>query len=514
MSRGAVIDAGVFGTADGAPVNVRAAAVRLSGNARIQSDVGRPNNDGADPVLSAQNAGVTGDAGRITVRAGSLVIDDRAFISSFAFGPGKGADIDVRVAGRAFIHGPTLPPGASEQDAGLFTGLNAKTDDQAGPGNPGGAITLRAAELTLERGGSIGSVTKTARPAGDVTMAADRITFDGTGRESLTGVEARAGEADRATGRGGDIVVTGLAGPRSRVRSIRLIDGGVFSATTFGRGAGGNVTVRADDLSIVDDGDGFAGLFARSAAVRPKLGPAGPGGNVTLDAGDVRLRNTAARVTGEQDGASIAASSVGAGNAGSVTLRVRRLTLDNATVKASAARSPSAGDVTVANARSVTLVNGAALTTSAANDGGNIKVTARDLVRVDHSTLTAQSGASGKTLSIDPDFVVLNAATINGLDFNRTLTVTIAAERFLRSIDSRILTTLPPQLPPDIDLSNKVAPLRVEAFDVRAQLADQCGLRLGGDFAASSFLITGRGATPYAPGGASPSFDLWLHRVK
>ena len=64
-------------------------------------------------------------------------------------------------------------------------------------------------------------------------------------------------------------------------------------------------------------------------------------GNVALRADRVRLRNTGPRQAGEADGASIATSSAGAGNAGFVTLDVRHLTLDNASVKASAA-SPKA----------------------------------------------------------------------------------------------------------------------------------------------------------------------------
>jgi hypothetical protein len=330
-----------------------------------------------------------------------------------------------------------------------------------------------------------------------VRVNADRIHVDGRGRLSLTGIEARAGEAPTATGAGGSIIVRGRAGGESSAESLTLVDGATLSASTFGRGTGGNVDVRAKDVRIVGRAFGFTGLFARSAAAQPELGPAGAGGSVSVMADTVHLSRAA----------SIAASSRGAGNAGSVLIDARHLTLDHSSVSAAAIRAPSAGDVTVRGAVSVEILNGSALTTQAGRDGGNISITARDMVRVDHSLLTAQSGAAGKTLTIDPKFIVLNDATINGVDLNRELTVSLTADNFLRTPapGTRILTSLPPQLPPDVDLSNKVIPLQAPTLEAAARLLEACHIRLGSGDAVSSFLITGRGGTPVAPGGTSPS---------
>ena len=494
MTNQSLITADTLGAVSGASIRIDAASVHLSGDSRVQANVGQANDDGQISSISAQNRGATGPAGNIKITARSLVIEDLAFVSAFAFGPGRGADISIAVDGPALLVGPSANPRRPEKNQALFTGVIAKTDDQADASTGGGTIAFSATDLTLRRGAELGSTTKTARRAGDVRINADHILFDGTGRLSLTGVEARAGDADAATGAGGDIIVQGSAGGHSAAKSLTLIDGAALSASTFGRGVGGNVRVDADQISMDGVVDGFTGLFARSAAVQPALGPAGAGGNIEVFAGTIRMR----------DDASVSASSRGAGNAGSVIIHADHLTLDHASLGAAAKRSPSAGDVTVDSAISVTLLNDSALTTQALQDGGNIHITASDIVRVDHSLLTAQSGATGKTLTIDPKFVVLNAATINGIDLNNTLTVTINAQNFLRSPDTQILTSLPPRLPPDTDLSNKVIPLQSPTLDIAARLLESCGLRMGGG-GISSFLVIGRGGTPLEPGGLSPA---------
>ncbi len=494
MTNQSLITADTLGAQSGANIRVNAAAIQLSEDSRVQANVGQPNDDGLNARISAQNLLATGRAGNINLSAGSLTIEDLAFVSAFAFGPGRGADIGIDVSGQATMTGPVASPRRPEKFQALFTGVIAKTDDQADASASGGVISLRASELTLARGAELASTTKTARRAGDVLINSDRILIDGAGRQSLTGVEARAGDADAATGAGGDIVVHGFAGGESAARLLTLRDDAALSASTFGRGVGGNVRVYAKRIEMQGVAGGFTGLFARSAAVAPALGAAGDGGNVEVFAGDVHMTNDA----------SISASSRGAGNAGSVTVHATHVTLDHATLGAAAKRSPSAGDVTVDGGRSVTLLNNSALTTQALQDGGNIHIRARDVVRVDHSLLTAQSGASGKTLTIDPMFVVLNAATINGVDLNRTLTVTIDAANFLRSPDSEILTSLPPRLPPDIDLSNKVVPLESATLDISSRLLESCSLRVGAE-GISSFLVVGRGGTPIEPGGVSPA---------
>jgi hypothetical protein len=492
------IDADTFGVVEGARITIEAAGVRVANNSRIQANVGIANNDGLDPSLSAQNAQASGRAGNIRVRADAVTIEDLGFISSFAFGPGRGADIDVVApTGRVVMTAPLANPRIPEKKQALFTGVIAKTDDQADAGQSGGRITVRAEVLELRQGAVLSSTTKTARDAGDVFLDAREILIDGTGRQSLTGVEARAGDAAAATGRGGDIRVYGVGGKGDIADSLTIRDGGALSASTFGRGAGGNVLVNARRVRLEKPGAGFTGLFARSAALDP--GPAGDAGSVSVDADSVVVK----------DGASISASSrAPTAVAGAVTLHVGdELTLDRGTVGAAAKRGASAGDVVV-SARSVVIKNGSSLTTetgAAGAVGGNIAIEASVRVIVDHSTLTAASPqGSGRTLTIDPPVVALNAALINGQDLNKTLLVTIDASQFVRTLDTQILTTRQPNLPPDINIAGQLVPLQVPDFGTAARLIDLCPIRMKTEAATSSFLITGRGATPVQPGGAAP----------
>lgn len=496
LCNSSLIDAGTLGAQTGARIDIRSSSVRMTGASIIQANIGTPNDDAEDPIKSALNTQATGNGGSLRLHTARLSIEDRSLLSSYAFGPGAGGTIRVVATDQAVLKGPALPPGLREKDAALLTGIIAKTDDQAAAGPAGTAVALLAGELQILRGAAITSTTKTARGAGNVLLAADRIIIDGTGRDILTGVEARAGDAPAARGSGGSITVRGSASRRSPAKSLLLRNNGVLSASTFGVGKGGNVVVNAKEINI--DGPqnptGFTGLFARSPASAPVAGNSGDGGNVTVFSDSMRIGA----------GGSISADSHGLGNAGDIEIHARYLTLDGGTILAATLRAQTAGDIRITDAESVILRNRATLTTQARNDGGDIRIDARDKVIVSHSLLTAQA-TTGKRLTIDPTFVVLNSATINGLDLNNQLVVTIVAENFLKTFDSLILTSTQANLPPDIDLSAKVLSLDAGALQRTLRLSEQCGLRIGGDV--SSFLISGKGAAEPSPGGLSPSSD-------
>ncbi len=95
---------------------------------------------------------------------------------------------------------------------------------------------------------------------------------------------------------------------------------------------------------------------------------------------------------------------------------------------------------------------------------------------------------------------------INGLSGGTPVEVAIAADVFFSS-ESQILTNAALNFP-HTDVSGSLITLRVDALTRDAQLATDCGIRIGHDV--SSFLISGRGAAPVLPGGLLPSTDFSL----
>lgn len=97
-----------------------------------------------------------------------------------------------------------------------------------------------------------------------------------------------------------------------------LTDGAVISATTFGAGRGGNVTVRATG-NITLSGSTLGG--SRAGGILAGTVSAGDAGTIIVESHDLTLT----------DGAQISADTFGTGRGGSVTVRATgNLTLSGA----------------------------------------------------------------------------------------------------------------------------------------------------------------------------------------
>ncbi len=253
----------------------------------------------------------------------------------------------------------------------------------------------------------------------------------------------------------------------------------------------------------------------------------GMGGDVVIHAGDLRISNQA----------DLTASTTGAGNAGQVELFAQTFTLEQgAGVRSSSTGGGNGsgvqvhvvGDALITSGASVTVASkttaagnleldanairltGVTLSAEAGANGGNIKLTAPSTVFVSHSTITAQSGGDGGHISIDPVLVVLQNSTINGISEGRPVAVTIQAQQFIESTDSQILTKNL-SVPPVTDVAGTLLSLPTALFAANLTLKELCPRVLGNNDT-SSFLIVGRNATPPAPGGLVPTFDLLDHQ--
>lgn len=509
LDAGGIIHTLTFGPGAGGDVSVTAP--------RVEADGGGV----TDPLTGvATEAFADGAGGNLLLATGDLLVSNTAVVQALTFGPGPGGNVAVRAAG-----GTVVLDGLGAVD---FTGVRANTQNDPANELPAtgaaGGVSVDAGLFRIVDGGAVASNSflAGAGPGGPVDVRADRLLIEGGGTdpERATGILAQSGSLSAPAGGpggpvavtvAGDVVVRGTgasvlaltfgdspAGPINlSARDLRLEAGGRVSGSTFAGGDGGDVTITAAGrLSVVGAaGQEFTGIFSRSAPSAGPSAPAGRAGTVSVTADDLRIVGPGVR-------AGISAESTGAAAANRVEVTARRVHVGRGGALAVAAPNTAdrAGDVVVTAARDLTL-DRATVTAESGGTGGNIRLTAGDRISVVRSEVTAMAGGDGGRITFDPPVVVLDRSTINGLSGGEPVIVTIDTPNLLMS--QSLIRTNTPQNFPQTDLSGAIAALRAAAADTGAQLAPQCGLRLGGDV--SSFLVTGRGGAPPEPGGPMPA---------
>jgi large exoprotein involved in heme utilization and adhesion len=190
-----------------------------------------------------------------------------------------------------------------------------------------------------------------------------------------------------------------------------FIEGGVISTTTYGRGQGGNITLRASDLvrvfgGFVDAGNsglskGDSGSVLVEAA-RIEVGSdgsiqaatlsSGQGGNVTLRASDsLRVSSGGGVWTG---------TSFGQGNGGAVLVEAPRVHLSNGgyiNAESTSGSTGNAGSITIVAADFVQLTDGSGISakTDGPGRGGSVEVRVGRLDMGPGSSISADTSKKG-----------------------------------------------------------------------------------------------------------------------
>jgi large exoprotein involved in heme utilization and adhesion len=161
----------------------------------------------------------SGNAGAVTITAGSLTLQDRGFIATDTFGSGNAGNVDVTATGTIAL-------------------ANGSIDSQAQPGSTGrsGTLSVSAQDLNLTDGGQIATNSTNANPAGDIAIHAPVITVDGLGSEITSANVGTEG------GSAGTIVI--------ETDPITLSNGGAIT-TDSASGAAGDITLLFDKGGVL-----------------------------------------------------------------------------------------------------------------------------------------------------------------------------------------------------------------------------------------------------------------------
>ncbi|MEO5339127.1 MAG: filamentous hemagglutinin N-terminal domain-containing protein [Magnetococcus sp. MYC-9] len=275
----------------------------------------------------------TGNGGKMAITVGdTLSVTHGGSISASAFHGGNNGTIAIQ-------GGTVLIDGGRYSADGSFTQSNitSVSGSGAGPGQ-GGSVALDVHALALVNGGLLQIGTDGVRNAGNMDLRAETIAIDGgTGSHYSQVAGGTIGQLD-ASGTAGDIHL--------EAHALAITHGGFLSATTNGRGEGGNIHIKVDTVKI--DADGSANLLAGidTSSYGKQVGAAA-GGQINLKAQALEVTNQG-KILGNTYGAGkggdigivvdgplairkggqIAANTLGSGQGGHIAIQADSVTID------------------------------------------------------------------------------------------------------------------------------------------------------------------------------------------
>ena len=390
------------------------------------------------------------DAGEVRVNTGKLIIRDGAEISTSTFGDGAGGNIIIKATEAVNIRGN----GFNELEDNIIsnfvsgeltlsdrvTGIFAGTEGNGASGN----ISIETPELIVEEGSIIFTPAFGSGAGGQISINADRVEAIGSGvSASSSGVGSAGtiaidaaelivregailGTSTSNSGAGGNIIVRASESVElSSTPTNALIANGI-SATTIGTGAGGNIQIETNRLSVADGArvSTTTGLFTRDGIINV----GGKGGTVEVRASEsVELSGVSGNFRSQ-----VTASTFGSFEAGEVKISTGSLTVrDGAEISVATLGSGQGGSLRIEASETV-LVTGQSqdgrfssglfaasgdpsLETQPTGAAGNLRIIAGDLIVRDGARVAVNSlgtGDAGGLTAIAREIILDDRATM------------------------------------------------------------------------------------------------------
>ncbi|MHC5939221.1 two-partner secretion domain-containing protein [Nostoc sp.] len=524
---------------DGAQVSASTNGEGKGGNLTVDAQdvqvIGRSGDGlfGSSGLFTSAEPNSTGNAGDLTIKTNTLLVEDGADVSADTFSAGKGGNLTVNAQDVQLI--------GTSVDGRFVTNLNAQANSNS-TGNAGD-LTIKTNTLLVRDGAVVSTATFGQGKGGNLTVDAQDVQVIGTSADSRFASGLFASAQPNSTGNAGDITI--------KTNTLLVRDGAQVSTGTFSAGKGGNLTVDAQDVQLIGTSadsqftsslvastvpnlTGDAGnltiktntlLVRDGAQVITSTFSTGKGGNLTVDAQDVQLIGESAdglyssglfasavsNSTGDsgdltvktnsllvQDGSAITVESLGIGTAGNMTLNARFIRLNNNALLSGNTQSskvdPNREQATInINSQDLIMSRNSNIRTNARGEnviGGNINIDTDFLIGFKNSDISANSA------NFRGGNVRINAQGIFGIQFrdvasDKTSDITATGASSDLSGNVEINT-------PDVDPNSGL--VNLPTIPVDTQVAQTC--TAGSAVAKSSFTITGRGGLPPNPGEA------------
>ncbi|WP_445627707.1 two-partner secretion domain-containing protein [Nostoc sp. DSM 114167] len=327
--------------------------------------------DNESQIVNQVRREANGQAGDINISASTLQVKGGSQVSTGTFGTGKGGNLTIDAQDVQIINGS-----ADQFPSGLFTSAESNSGDA-------GNLTIKTNTLLVRDGAVVETSTFGAGKGGNLTIDAQDVQLINESADAQFGSILSASAYPNSTGNAGDLTI--------KTNTLLVRDGAEVSASTYGAGKGGNLTINAQDVQLI--GTSINNRFFSN------LGTSA-GSNLTGDAGDLMIKTNTLLV---RDGAQISAGTSGVGKGGNLTIDAQDVQLIGTSIDnrffsnlGTSARSNSrgnAGDLTI-KTNTLLVQDGAVVNagTSGAGKGGNLIVDAQNVQLIGTANGQSPSG--------------------------------------------------------------------------------------------------------------------------
>jgi filamentous hemagglutinin family protein len=414
-----------------------------------------------------------GTAGNIQVTAPNVTVQNGANLMSRSFSPiqgGKTGDVSIQ-ADRFEVSGySALVPD-------IFSAVATHT---SGSGY-GGTVSLKASEVRMLNGGSLGASTSGSGKGGDVRVDANLVTVSGLTPKSVASTINTA--TIGRTGNAGSITIN--------TRQLTVREGGFIAASSVGAGNAGKIVINASEFVEVIGIPGLSLAVYQSgivSAVSPSQEPYKsifnvPDGIPTGSSGDLMITTPKLTLT---DGGYTSVTNFSLGVAGNIKITTEQTRLTDGGYISAGSFSGQGGNLSITASRALVLNRKGQIFTSSngTGNGGNINITAPILLGLNNSDIAANAvqGAGGQ--------IRINSQGIFGLQFRDRPTPAndiTASSEFGLSGQVEIIN-------PGVNPNSGLVELPVDLVDGSQEIRSGCQ---GNQ--ASQFVVTGRGGTAIDP---------------
>ena len=249
---------------------------------------------------------------------------------------------------------------------------------QAQTSGQGGNVNINTNTLLVENGAVITASTLGRGKGGNLTIEAQNVQLVGVSEDSSRSSALSAFAGRNLTGDAGELTI--------KTNNLLVKDGGRITASTFGEGKGGNLTIDARDIQVIGtskDSQFFSGLFAST-----EPNSTGNAGELTIKANTLLLK----------DGARVIASTFGEGKGGNLNIDAENIQVIG----------------TSENGFSISGFSASAGSNST-GDAGDLRIQANTLLVKDGGQIDASTFGEGEggNLSVDADNIQLIGTTKN-----------------------------------------------------------------------------------------------------
>jgi filamentous hemagglutinin family protein len=241
------------------------------------------------------------------------------------------------------------------------TSLRSNTREEAT--GDGGNIKIDTERLTVRDDAVISASSTTVGNAGSIEILARDSVYVARKSRAGTGSSISTASLDEESlGKAGNLSI--------ETGRLTILDGGVVSVATFGKGAGGNLSIRAKN-SIEISGESLTGQSP--SRISAKTEGTGKSGNVFIETRELSVQEGAIVNVGSED--------EGTGDAGILTINAEDINLDNSGSIIAISSSGNGGNINL-NTNNLQIDENSQITAAAQNDGngGNITINTNTLI--------------------------------------------------------------------------------------------------------------------------------------